>query len=504
MEDGFNLVREFLRPQLTAAAAEFETPQCQLRDFETILVQNLQRAAAFGARDVDLRVELETQTGTFTMVELSDTAPGLSLTRLRRWLSDGAFCEESERDWTRPPGPPPIGPAGFALARFRTAHAGQTVEAWILPNGTWEIHLDSEYSVGNRLRWYLRAPDPETALVRIRRCLQEHCRFSSLRFFIQGQRFFIDPTPQDSVFHVEGTAAASRFRLHLISGLAGVISLYHRGFLLQKGPCPIAHLDFSWDCGPGPEFGNASGAVTRDFAAARRLLEDSLLSGLATGATQTSWWPLFLAGHPAPEILDRTIGRDLLGHPFSTRDLLEKITLPVSPVSTLPPADSRVLLLDASLWPADLLSRIRQVLELGANGPKTVDNTFMAARRLEPVPEDPRAMWPRLWERLASREPRLAFCGGLVLAELHRPVTQAWPFFPVEGTAELARLHSLPPTPWDLNGALWLAVNHPLVERLAEIAEPADAVWILARLVLLSQDLEPDDNALDVGWKNLN
>ncbi len=496
MEDGFDLVREFLRPQLTAAAAEFETPPVLLRDFETILLQNLQRSVALGARDVELRVERETETGVFTMVELSDTAPGLSLTRLRRWLSDGAFSEESEKDWTRPPCPPPIGPAGFALARFRTAHAGQTVEAWILPDGTWEIHLDSEHSVGNRLRWYLRAPDPETAPDRIRRCLEEHCRFSSLRFFVQGERFFIDPAPTGSVFHVEGTTAASRFRLHLISGSAGELSLYHRGFLLQKGPCPIAHLDFSWDCGPGPDFGDAAAAVTRDFAVARRLLEDSLLSALATKATPASCWPLFLAGHPAPEILDRTIGQDLLGHPFSTMDLLEKIVLPVSPVSTLPPVDSRVLLLDGNLWSADLLSRIRQVLEFCANDFEAGRNSILAARRIKLAPEGSFVLWPRLWERLASREPRLAFRGGLVLAELHHPVTQAWPFFPVEGSVELARLQALPPTPWDLNDALWLAVNHPLVERLAEIAEPADAVWILARLVLLSQDLEPDDNAL--------
>ena len=497
MEDGFSLVREFLHPQLTTQTPTFETPQGSLRDLETMIVQNLQRAVAFGARDVDLRVTRETEFEAFTVVELSDTAPGLSLTRLRRWLCDGTFCEETERDWTLPSFPSPIGPSGFALARFRTAHAGQTVEAWILPDGTWEIHLHSEFSVGNRLRWYLRAPDPERALLSLRRCLQERCRLARLRFFVQGERLTAEPGAPDSVFHVRHDGAASRTRLDLISGTHGEVSLFHRGFLLQKGPSPVPHLNFEWDHEIRPDAGDAAGAVERDFAAARRILEDKLISGLAPGVTRASWWALYLAGVPSTEVLDRQLGQDLHGLPFSTRDLLEKITLPVSLGTTLPPAGPQVLLLDANLWPAEVLARIRGAMERRADGPDAVGNTTLAARRFVPAPEDPRALWPRLWERLAAREPRLAFAGGLVLAELHQPGTQAWPFFPVARSVEMVRLRTLPPAPWNLEGALWLAVNHPLVERLAAIAEPADAVWILARLILLSQELEPDDDALE-------
>jgi hypothetical protein len=89
----------------------------------------------------------------------------------------------------------------------------------------------------------------------------------------------------------------------------------------------------------------------------------------------------------------------------------------------------------------------------------------------------------------------LALCGGLVLAELHQPNDGAWPFFPGPDRGDLIGLPVFPPAPWSLHGALWLGVNHPVVQRLATLAGPADAVWILARLVLLSQELEPDDEA---------
>ncbi|MBA4379486.1 MAG: hypothetical protein C0393_02160, partial [Anaerolinea sp.] len=344
--------------------------------------------------------------------------------------------------------------------------------------------------------WYLRAPDPEAVLFAIRRCLQERCAHGSMRFFLQGQRLTLEPSPPDSLLHVQLDSLASRSRLDLVTGTQGEISLYHMGFLLQKGPCPVPHLCFSWNTGYRPEIGDAAAAVARDFSAALKTLEDTLVSGLNAGTVSARLWALFLASAPAPEVLDRPLGRDLLGQAFTTRDLIEKTVLTISPVRTLPPGGSKLLLLDEARWSPAILQDLREAAERLGHGLDLDGGAGIAARRWNPAPEDPRSRWPRLWEALAERDSRLAFSEGLVLAELHRPDTQAWPFFPVDDSGELARLRALPPVPWNLHGALWLAVNHPLVEHLTTLAEPAEAVWILARLFLLSQDLEPDDGSL--------
>jgi len=502
MEDGFSLVREFLRPQLTSPASKWVTSHGQLHDFETIILGALQRATAFGARDVDLRVATETETGAFTVVECSDTAPGLSLTRLRRWLAEGTPPTGDADDWTMPPCPAPTGPAGFALTRFRTSHAGQTIEAWILPDGTWEIHLHSENVVGNRSLWYLRAPDPATALSRIRTCFQERCARSSLRIFLQGERLLPATGPADSVFHVEHADPAVHHRLDLISRGQGEIVLFHRGFLLQRGPCPVPHLHFEWDTAVRPDVGDAAAAVGRHFEAAHRQLGLELAARLASGTLGVDPWVLFLSGNPEAEWMELQVGRDLRGLPFTTRDLVVRTAVPVSPLSTLPPVGAELRLVDENVWSTTTLSRLRR--SLARTGLAEATDGGIAARRLlpavrgpEPGAANPCASWPLRWTRFAARDPRLAFDGGLVLAEIHRPEAGVWPFFPVRDSGDLTRLRTIPPVPWSLDGALWLGVNHPLVVRLAAIAEPADAVWTLARLFLLSQELEPDDEALE-------
>ncbi|MBU1069536.1 hypothetical protein KJ975_08215 [Myxococcota bacterium] len=503
MEDGFSLVREFLRPQLTSRAPVLVSLWGQLHDFETVIIGALQRAAALGARDVDLRVETDAETGIFTVVEMADTAPGLSLTQLRRWLAEGTPPTGDAYDWTLPPCPAPTGPSGFALTRLRTSHAGQTVEAWILPEGTWEIHLHSENVVGNRSLWYLRTPDPATALSRIRACVQERCARSSLRIFLQGEPLLPAAGPADSVFHVEHADPVVRRRLDLISRGQGEIVLHHRGFLMQRGPCPVPHLHFEWDTAVRSDIGDAAAAVGRHFEAAHRQLGLELAAQLAQGAIGANVWVLFLSGIPEPEWMELPVGRDLRGLPFSTRDLIVQTAVPVSPLSTLPPVGAQIRLIDENVWSPGVLSQLRRTVTRSGLSEAAASGEGIAARRWlpsgtdrDPAAAGPCAGWPRLWARLAARDPRLAFAGGLILAEVHQPDAGAWPFFPADGTAELARLRTLPLAPWNLEGALWLAVNHPIVARLAGIAEPAAAVWILARLVLLSQDLEPDDDAL--------
>ncbi|PKN46978.1 MAG: hypothetical protein CVU59_04405 [Deltaproteobacteria bacterium HGW-Deltaproteobacteria-17] len=434
-------------------------------------------------------------------MELADTAPGLSLTRLRRWLADGTPPTADRDDWTAPPCPPPTGPAGFALTRLRTSHAGQTVEAWILPDGTWEIHLHSENVAGNRSLWYLREPDPATARSRIRTCVAQRCARSSLRIFLDGERLLSAVGPASSVFHVEHADPVAHRRLDLIFPAQGELVLFHRGFLVQRAPCPVPHLHFEWDTSVRSDAGDAADAVRRHFEVARCQLAETLASRVAEGAVDADAWVLFLSGNPGPEWMELPVGRDLRGLPFSTRDLVAQTVLPVSPLSTFPPVGAQLRLVDENVWSPGLLSQLRRTVTRSGRSEAANSGEGLAARRLTPEECSQSAAgacadWPQAWARLAARDPRLAFDGGLVLAELHQPNDGAWPFFPGPDHGDLVGLRVLPPAPWRLHGALWLGVNHPVVQRLATLAGPADAVWILARLVLLSQELEPDDEAL--------
>jgi hypothetical protein len=163
---------------------------------------------------------------------------------------------------------------------------------------------------------------------------------------------------------------------------------------------------------------------------------------------------------------------------------VEGTALAVSSAVTLPPVGPEFLLLDERAWPADSLLELRRQEAPDAGFP---DEPGQGARRLLPERDHPCARWPELWRRESELEPRLAFRLGLTLCELHRPTAAAWPFFPVQGSPDLVRLRTLPRT-WDSRGALWVAVNHPLVTSLASRCSPEDAVRLLSLLVLLSQD----------------
>jgi hypothetical protein len=208
---------------------------------------------------------------------------------------------------------------------------------------------------------------------------------------------------------------------------------------------------------------------------------------LTKGTTDGEAWRLFLAGHPDPAWRLRPLGRDLRGQPFTTRDLVEGTTLSVNATATLPPAGPEFRLLDGRIWPSATLHALG--VQEGPRG-GSPDDPGQAARRVRADADHPCAGWPALWEREAARDPRLAFAQGLALCELHRPDPVAWPFFPADGSVDLLRLRVLTGT-WDLHGALWVAVNHPVVVRLAVRFGPEDAVRLLAALVLLSQDADP-------------
>lgn len=490
MEDGLDLLRAWLRPDVEAgvpaSGAGAGPPTGEL---EAAFLSSLARARAFGARDVDVRVGPDPETGRFTEVVIGDVARGLSLTRLRAWLTDGTPPVHPERDWTLPGLRGPLGPPGFTLARFRTHRAGQTVEAWVLADGTWELHVRSDNVPGNLETWYLPEPGPGETLDRLRVALREGLSpHGELRVHLQGERVQSEPAgrPLLEVRHLDD---ATGYRLELVARPDGDLVLSHGGLVFFRGPCPIPHLSFHWDGIYRPGCKNPAMAVERDLETARRDLGIKLIELLTKGEAGGDAWRCFLAGHPEPAWRLHPLGCDLRGRSFTTRDLVEGVALSVSAAATWPPADPEFRLLDGRLWPAATLHALRRQEASRTGAP---DEPGQAARRLRPDEDHPCARWSPCWEREAARDPRLAFDHGLVFCELHRPEPGAWPFFPARGSWDLVRLQTLPET-WDRHGALWVAVNHPLVVRLAARCTPGDAVRLLATLVLWSQDEDPMD-----------
>ncbi len=487
MEDGLDLLRAWLRPDVDAGVPASRAAEPAPGGLEAVFLASLARARAFGARDVDVWVGADPETGRFTEVVIEDVARGISRTRLRAWLTDGTPPLDPGRDWTLPALRGPLGPPGFTLARFCTHLAGQTIEAWVLPDGAWELHLRSDSVPGNRETWYLPDPGPQETLDRLRAALVEGISpLGTLRVRLQGERVHAG-TPDQPLHAVRRADDATEARLELAARPDGALVLSHAGLVFFRGPCPIPHLNFFWDGAYRPGRLNPAVAVTRDLEVARQALGESLLEQLTKGATDGDAWRLFLAGHPDPAWRLRPLGRDLRGQPFNTRDLVEGVALSVSATATLPPADPEFRLLDGRLWSTVTLLALRRQEASRTGAP---DDPGQPARRLRPDEDHPCARWSPLWEREAARDPRLAFAHGLVFCELHRPDPGAWPFFPARGSCDLVRLRSLPGT-WDRQGALWVAVNHPLVVRLAARCTPGDAVRLLATLVLLSQDEEP-------------
>ncbi len=489
MEDGLDLLRAWLRPALEdGAAIPISGPDAGPRTLESVFLDSLARALAMGARDVDVCVAPEAACGRFTEVTLEDTAPGLSLTAMRAWLSTGAPPRDPGHDLTLPGFSPPIGPPGFALSRFRTSAAGQTVEAWVLPDGTWELHLHTGRATGNRETWYLNNPDPGETLERLRATLAGTLAGGPLRVWLQGTACVPEPTPAGSRFHVERADATVRCRLDLLDRPDGALVLAHRGFVFHRGPGPAPYLHFLWDSAFGPEVGDPGTAAGADLRELRRELGERLQVRLIDDPATADDWRRFLAGHPDPGWQAREVGRDLRGVFFTISDLREKVVLPAGAGEPGTPTREEFLIIDSTHWTPELVRTLA--------GPRPGDtqaaSRCLAARRLELPHDHPCAAWPRHWEREAARDPRLAFARGLRFAELHRPAA-AWPFFPMEKDVDLARLRALPTPPWDRSGALWVAVNHPLVLRLAACFAPGDAVRLLADLVLLAQDLEPGD-----------
>ena len=493
MEDGLDLLRAWLRadvgPSDPGAWATAGIPsQAGGRTLESAFASSLARALAFGARDVDVRVAPDAACGRFTEVTLEDTAPGLSLTALRAWLSTGAPPRDPGHDRTLPGFSPPFGPPGFALSRFRTSAAGQTVEAWVLPDGTWELHLHTGRATGNRETWYFHNPDPGETLERLRVALAAARAGGPLRVWLQGTPCDPGPTPAGSRFHVERADAAVRCRLDLLDRPDGALVLAHRGFVFHRGPGPAPYLNFLWDSAFGPEVGDPGTAAGADLRELRRELGERLLNRLIDDPATADDWRRFLAGHPDPGWRAREVGRDLRGVFFTIPDLREKVVLPAGTTAPGDPTGADFLALDRTRWTPEV---VRMLTGPTAAKSRRGDGR-LAARRVTLPAGHPCAAWPRLWEKEAARDPRLACSSGLVTAEIHEPSTAAWPFFPVDGAVGLARLRALPPPPWGREGALWVAVNHPLVVRLAARLAPGDAVRLLGALVLLAQDLEPD------------
>lgn len=488
MEDGLDLLRAWLRPDLVTAVAAPTPSGPSPQGLESTFLASLARARAFGARDVDVQVGADGATGRFTEVVIEDLARGVSLTGLRAWLAEGTPPLDPGRDWTLPDLRPPLGPPGFALTRFRTHHAGQTIESWALPDGTWEIHLHTGSTPGNRETWYLPIPDPAETLNRLRAALREGLSPAGpLRVRLQGEPVRPDHGHLAPLLDVRRSDDATECRLELVARPDGSLTLSHRGLVFFRGSCPIPHLRFSWDGAYHPGSREPGAAVARDFEATQRDLGELLVTRLATGELPGEAWLHFLAGHPDPAWRSRPLGRDLRGRPFTTQELVEGTALAVSAAATLPPAGPEFRLVDERLWTNATLQDLRRQ----ESSPRhQTSDAGLAAHRLQPPADHPCAGWPRLWERQAARDPRLAFAGGLAFCELHRPGSGAWPFFPAPGSSEMVRVRVLPKT-WDLHGALWIVVNHPLTARLGASCAPDDAVRLLATLVLLSQDQEP-------------
>ncbi len=270
-EDGFSLLREWLFPRVEGGLQAVQAPDADERSLEHALFQVLQGAVAAGARDLDIRTFWDPVGAGFAVAQFAHAADGPDFTQLKQLLEKGIW-ETDSTDWTRMEISLPVGPPdGCILTLWRTHAAGATLEAWLLSDGSAEIHVLSEPSPGQRIQWFLRGFTPETLEGRLARVLQSRPARPELRVFVNGREHSWPSTPAGALSACRLSRPWGECVLYRLDHPDGEIRLFHKGFWVQSQPCPVAFHHFDWDSRFRMDAGNAASAVARDFQDAMKL-----------------------------------------------------------------------------------------------------------------------------------------------------------------------------------------------------------------------------------------
>jgi len=444
MEDGFLLLREWLFPHIESLPPAAEMASPDPRSLVHALRQVLLAAVMAGARDLDFRIFPDPVTGRFTVLEISHTADGPDFTQLKSLLDAGGFAADP-LDWTRGEAALPLGPAGCVLTQWRMHSPGATLEAWLLPDGTAEIHV-VEDAFGQQIRWFL----PSIGARDLKQALPDAALRSGLRFRIDGEPFSWSPDPPGVVKSIRLQRPWGECVLCQLDRPDGEIRLFHRGFEIQRQPCPIPFLHFDWNSRFRPDVGSAGEAVTRDFLEARYRMEAAENRNPDLKESKNPGFPKGFQN-------ENSVG--------SAADLLE----PKGPFMNL-----------QRIW--DSMRRTDPRLKRAS-----LHLVF-----LQPV-------FPEQWP-IFSLPPNESGSESGFPAPVRAHRAALLPDFPETLLPVLGRLpcpqpgKSVPAEFTDLG----IAINHPFVRHVFSKMRPAEALYLLLRIFLLNCNIEPDKISFNI------
>ncbi len=495
MSDGRDLWREWISPRLAAPEPVQAGADGVIRNsLESFLPDWIARRLNGGARDVDVAIRAETVEGHLCpVVAIRDVARGWDLTGLRSFLSGR---ETFRHDWTTLMAGPFFLPAGCVLGLLTTCVAGQSLEAWITADGNWEIHTRSLPGTGTHLQLFFPGADAARLEARIQGVLKKAfaMRPGGFRMTLSTPEKPGKPFPvvlENALITTRLELPQGVFDMSLHSLPGGVFLLCHKGKLIERVPCPIPHNSVCADLHYRPETGDLQRLVQDVLPRLRRQLEEAGLEGIRQGNTHC-WLPL-CAGIREDFPLELPLGEDLCGRSFTGLDFLERIPVVLDARTGVLPDMPRFLFLDSDLWSAPDVERSRLVLERLTGRTPASFSGLIGASRLVPG-ERLKNVLELLNGCFSLQDPRLRFAEGWVPARLENPTHTSWPFFPGSGNMFQA-LDTLTRPPWPKATSLWVAVNHPLVQRILQRPAP-EAACLLARLYLVSARHVPDETKL--------